>query len=142
MLIIVLVRKELRAHISSISTTSAGVGFLNTLGNKGGVALRIQIRDTILCFVNSHLAAYDGMAEKRNLDYRELCRRLSFPLLAATPAEAANSPPDTAAIFDCECLFWMVWTSSHSLLYVSINGSLGRYVYGCITFLSLAPTQS
>ncbi|KAF9507025.1 hypothetical protein BS47DRAFT_1398971 [Hydnum rufescens UP504] len=107
MLIIVLVRKELRAHISSISTASAGVGFLNTLGNKGGVALRIQIRDTTLCLVNSHLAAYDEMAEKRNLDYRELCRRLSFPLLAATPAEAANSPPGTAPIFDCDCLFWM-----------------------------------
>jgi inositol polyphosphate 5-phosphatase INPP5B/F len=126
MLIIVLVRKELRAHISSISTASVGIGFLNTLGNKGGVALRIQIYDTTLCFVNSHLAAYDEMVDKRNLDYHELCRRLLFPLLAATPAEAATSPAASATIFDCDCLFWMVRSCFHSSLGILFNDLSGR----------------
>lgn len=122
---IVLVRKELRAHVSSISSASAGVGLLNTLGNKGGVALRIQVRDTTLCFVNSHLAAYDEMVEKRNSDYQELCRRLLFPLLAATPAEAASSPAASATIFDCDCLFWMVRPCFHPSLHILMNDSLG-----------------
>ena len=65
MLILVFVRKTLRHHISSISSVSSGQGMM-WMGNKGGVAIRFQIYDTVLCFVNSHLAAFDNMVERRN----------------------------------------------------------------------------
>ena len=108
MLIIVLIRNELYVHASSITSASVGVGLLNTLGNKGGVALRFRVHDTMFCFVASHLAAFDEMVEKRNSDYRELTRRITFPLIN-DPSEQSTEKT-FASVFDCDCLFWMVST--------------------------------
>jgi phosphatidylinositol-bisphosphatase len=91
---------------------------------------------TILTFVNTHLAAFDEMAEKRNSDFHELSRRLLFGN-AATPSTqdtAENddltdiNPPATPlsigeayeaemtesevnaslCIYETDTLFWMV----------------------------------
>lgn len=57
----------------------------------------------------SHLAANDDMMEKRNSDYREIIRRLQFPLHAATPAEAAEQlHPVSSSMFESDILIWMV----------------------------------
>ncbi|RIB01325.1 Endonuclease/exonuclease/phosphatase [Gigaspora rosea] len=49
-------------------------------GNKGGVAIRFRFHDSHLCFVNCHLAANPSGLERRNQDYMEICRRLTFPI--------------------------------------------------------------
>ncbi|KDQ18332.1 hypothetical protein BOTBODRAFT_63341 [Botryobasidium botryosum FD-172 SS1] len=114
-LLVVLVRKTLRRDITSVSTCAAGVGLLNTMGNKGAVAVRLRLRmraeppspssplsnkspkikkkkastsTTTLCFVNCHLAASDPMVEKRNADYAELVRRLKFDMTAQEREDA------------------------------------------------------
>jgi phosphatidylinositol-bisphosphatase len=43
-------------------------------GNKGGVAVSLRIHDTLLCFVNSHLAAGGDELLRRNQDFREISR--------------------------------------------------------------------
>ena len=50
---------------------------------------------TTLTFVNTHLAAFDEMAEKRNSDFHELSRRLSFESGTASQASQAPSVPDS-----------------------------------------------
>ncbi|GAB1524417.1 hypothetical protein RhiTH_007571 [Rhizoctonia solani] len=58
-LIVVLIRRPILPLLapSGVASSSAGVGILGTMGNKGGVALRLQLLDTTLVFMNAHLAA-------------------------------------------------------------------------------------
>lgn len=73
------------------------------------MGLRFRIYDTTVCCVASHLAAGDGMAERRNFDYLEISQRLTFPIKASTPAEAAEQiQPISVTIFEADALFWLV----------------------------------
>ncbi|KAB5593153.1 Inositol polyphosphate-5-phosphatase [Ceratobasidium theobromae] len=117
-LIVVLIRRPILPLLapSGVASSSAGVGILGTMGNKGGVALRLQIMDTAIVFVNAHLAAsthavppvdpaqatntysmfvgrgmipVDPVVERRNADYMSLTGpggRLNFTLLPRTPS--------------------------------------------------------
>ena len=80
MLIIVYVKKSLKDFVKDMTTASAGTGLLGVMGNKGGVGVRFKFHDSHYCFVNAHLAADSGMTERRNLDFIEISKRLSFGL--------------------------------------------------------------
>ncbi|CAG8542546.1 6347_t:CDS:10, partial [Scutellospora calospora] len=78
--LMVLVKKEHHPYIKDIRSDSAGVGLMGMMGNKGGVAIRFRFHGSYLCFVNCHLAANPGGLERRNQDYMEICRRMTFPI--------------------------------------------------------------
>ncbi|KAM5462675.1 putative phosphoinositide 5-phosphatase [Microsporum audouinii] len=81
MLLLVYAAPSLAPHISSVSSTSVGTGFMGYTGNKGAVATRIVIGETTrLVFVNSHLAAGAEKAnlERRNWDAAQITSRSSF----------------------------------------------------------------
>ncbi|EFE44930.1 phosphatase family protein [Trichophyton verrucosum HKI 0517] len=81
MLLLVYAAPSLEPHISSVSSTSVGTGFLGYTGNKGAVATRIVIGETTrLVFVNSHLAAGAEKAnlERRNWDAAQIISRSNF----------------------------------------------------------------
>ena len=46
------------------------------------------MRDSIFCFVNAHFAANENEVARRNLDYLEICRRLTF----GTPIVPSSNP--------------------------------------------------
>lgn len=54
------------------------VCFVLKQGNKGGVAIRIQIHNTTICFVNSHLAAHTEEIDRRNQVSIQFCYRVFF----------------------------------------------------------------
>lgn len=64
---------------------------------------------TVLTFVNAHLAAFDEMVEKRNQDFQDLSKRLTFDV--AWPQdeeqELEYSLP-TLSAYESDALFWMV----------------------------------
>ena len=79
-----------------------------------------------LTFVNAHLAAFDDMVEKRNLDFHDLSKKLSFDNNDTLPppsgSEGENISPGPnmdlmetepgsqprLGIYETDALFWMV----------------------------------
>lgn len=112
MLIIVVVKKSLSSCFDDIRTTAAGAGILGLMGNKGGTAVQMTFKPpmsnsgfepgpTTLTFVNTHLAAFDEMFEKRNADFQDLSKRLYF-----STVESA-SLISTRNVYESDILFWM-----------------------------------
>lgn len=77
MMLTIVIKKSLRGSISKISSAMIGTGTLR-FGNKGGVGVSFQLNETLICFVNSHLAAHVQEYERRNQDHDEILRSMQF----------------------------------------------------------------
>ena len=77
MMLTIAIKESLRLSISKCSSAMVGTGTLK-FGNKGGVGVSLQLNETLLCFVNSHLAAHLAEVERRNEDHDEILRRMQF----------------------------------------------------------------
>jgi phosphatidylinositol-bisphosphatase len=74
-LLIVYAKENIAPHIQDVRSASAGVGLMGMMGNKGGVTIRMNIHDTPICFVCSHLAAQRENVEGRNSDFKNIIER-------------------------------------------------------------------
>ncbi|KAK0195909.1 DNase I-like protein [Armillaria mellea] len=109
MLIVIIVKDSLKDCFKDVQTSVAGAGIMGVMGNKGGTAVRLTFTPpptegvltqgpTILTFVNSHLAAFDAMVDRRNADYADLSKRLVF----GTPYVG-----DTTTLWESDAVFWI-----------------------------------
>jgi len=57
LLVVVYVKDSVYPFVKDVKTASLGVGLMGVMGNKGGVAIRMSLFDSSVCFVCSHLAA-------------------------------------------------------------------------------------
>ncbi|KNC75860.1 hypothetical protein SARC_11620 [Sphaeroforma arctica JP610] len=102
----VYVKAHVAEHVRDVADTWVGVGLMNMMGNKGGVAVRFRLHDTSFLFINSHLAAHQDMVERRNQDFDQIQRRLVLPPLApSVPHETASL--DKTTIHDYDRVVWM-----------------------------------
>ncbi|KAJ7595016.1 DNase I-like protein [Mycena floridula] len=121
MLLIVIVKKTLRPCFKEIQTCAVGSGIMGVMGNKGGTAVRLTFvpppdanvsgpGPTVLTFVNSHLAAFDEMVDRRNADFHDLSKRLLFDPVhpMATPISTQQAlNVDKINVYESDALFWM-----------------------------------
>ncbi|KAI9459235.1 DNase I-like protein [Lactarius psammicola] len=88
-LLIILVKKDLHICFTGARESSVASGIMGVMGNKGAVAVRLTYRPhptpsaptpipIVLTFVNSHLAAFDDQLDRRNADFHDISRRLTF----------------------------------------------------------------
>lgn len=91
--LIVIVRKPLKQQILNVRCNYVTRGIFNALGNKGGVAISLQLNEGNICFVNSHLAAHSGQKAARNQDYQGIVGGMSFE--------------DGRTINDHDHIFWL-----------------------------------
>eukprot|EP00750_Incisomonas_marina_P014875 INCI17920.1.p1 GENE.INCI17920.1~~INCI17920.1.p1 ORF type:complete len:914 (+),score=146.20 INCI17920.1:420-3161(+) len=77
--LIVLADEALHSSVRNniVEAQQVGTGAMD-MGNKGGVGVRFELRDTSLCFVSSHLAAHRDKVQNRNDDFAAISRRLLF----------------------------------------------------------------
>lgn len=126
LLICVYVKDELLPHVTDVRSTSTGVGLMGMMGNKGGVAVRLSLYDSSLCFVCAHLAAHRENIAGRNSDFKNIIERSVFtadPSTVAVPSSRMGDDslgnivmPKRAAvqnlvqdlqILDHEIVFWI-----------------------------------
>ncbi|XP_031549964.1 synaptojanin-1-like [Actinia tenebrosa] len=74
------VRPHLVPYIRDVAVHAVKTGMGGSAGNKGGVAIRMLLHATSLCFVCSHLAAGQSGVQDRNNDYQDIASRIAFPM--------------------------------------------------------------
>lgn len=83
-------------RIKRVMHNSVGTGILGVMGNKGGVAIRLEIMNSVICVVNSHLAAHTENTRRRNQDFHDIKSKLKFDL-----------PDSKDDIFGADILVWL-----------------------------------
>lgn len=70
--LIVFIKSEHKNIITKIGTGSVKTGFINLLGNKGGVGIWFNFYGVSFLIINSHLAAGQANTQKRNEDFETI----------------------------------------------------------------------
>lgn len=78
LLLCVLVKDTALPHIRDVRGTTAGVGVMGVMGNKGGVSVRFTLYDSSICVVCSHLAAHRENVAGRNGDFQSIIEKSVF----------------------------------------------------------------
>lgn len=84
--VVVFTKRSLLPQIGGVQRAQVATGVMGLMGNKGGVAVRLRVDDTTLCFICAHLAAHRSAVAARNADYNTIMGRLTFE----TPIESAD----------------------------------------------------
>ena len=72
----VYIRREHWHKVSHVDTDTQATGVGGVIGNKGGAAVSLQLGETRLCFVSSHLAAHKEHMQRRNENYKDIIHGL------------------------------------------------------------------
>ncbi|KIW80466.1 hypothetical protein Z517_07082 [Fonsecaea pedrosoi CBS 271.37] len=76
--LMVFVRASILGRIKNVEGAIKKTGMSGIAGNKGAVAIRMDIESTSVCFVTAHLAAGFANYEERNRDYNTITSGLRF----------------------------------------------------------------
>ena len=140
-LCIVFIKEKHISHLHQVSGTSAGVGVLGLMGNKGAVAIRIQLYTSTLVFVCSHLAAHRENINGRNADFHNILLKIEFP--HETESEQRGSPRITSSsssssygILDHDVVFWIGDLNYRICEEVTVEQCFAHLAVDDLTFLS------
>ena len=76
--LMIFVKAAILSTIKNVEGSVKKTGMSGMAGNKGAVAIRMEISNTGLCFVTAHLAAGFSNYEERNRDYATISHGLRF----------------------------------------------------------------
>ncbi|KAI0943540.1 hypothetical protein AcW1_002679 [Taiwanofungus camphoratus] len=140
MLLVIIVKKRMKDMFCDVKSASVGAGIMGMMGNKGATAIRLvftptlssfasPVKPTVITFVNSHLAAFDEMYEKRNADFHDLSKRLIFDsgIPVVGPRVEGTGRPESVLlnVFQTDVLFWMVSVNAYRFENVVLRCFLG-----------------
>ena len=106
----------LQAHQIRTARIPTGFGGGN-LGNKGAVAVSLQLESTSLCVVGAHLAAHRGDVGGRNANYHSIVERDCFRRglgwsqkeegSRSVPSYEKNACRDGFGVLDHDVVLWL-----------------------------------
>jgi hypothetical protein len=99
-------KAQLRLNL--VEAEQVGTGALD-LGNKGGIGMRMDLRDTSVLFVSSHLAAHREKVQERNDDFHAISQRLLFEKVQTSQDQMEKSGLSEA--ISCVARRWAAWSS-------------------------------
>lgn len=134
-------------HVLNVRATSAGVGMMGVMGNKGGVSVRMVVYDSPLCFVCSHLAAHRENVSGRNADFRNIIEKTVFDaetrIITSWELSAPSRPKYGRLLkesmqynlMDSDALFWLGDLNYRIDESVSTEEVFAKIAAGDISFL-------
>ena len=66
--------------ISNVQSYAVPTGICNTLGNKGGVAIKLNVGKTSFCFLTAHLAAHQDQIDRRTYEFATISSEITNKL--------------------------------------------------------------
>ena len=76
--LMIFVRANILGKTKNVEGSVRKTGLSGMAGNKGAVAIRMDLANTAICFVTAHLAAGFANFDERNRDYRTITQGLRF----------------------------------------------------------------
>jgi endonuclease/exonuclease/phosphatase family metal-dependent hydrolase len=76
--LMIFVKSSFLSSIKNVEGSIKKTGLSGIAGNKGAVAIRMDVESSSLCFVTAHLAAGFANYEERNRDYKTISSGLTF----------------------------------------------------------------
>mmetsp|Transcript_32528 Transcript_32528/g.78943 ORF Transcript_32528/g.78943 Transcript_32528/m.78943 type:complete len:811 (+) Transcript_32528:49-2481(+) len=115
LLICLFVKNPHRQRVKAVSADSVGVGVMGMMGNKGGVAIRLNFYDSTLCFVCTHLAAHRENVVGRNADFMNVLSKATFDVGEETVRENIRNGSlsqwalgsGSLGVADHDIVFWL-----------------------------------
>ena len=96
---------RVRLCVSTVVKTGFRVMTRGLHGNKGGIATRLLLDDTSLCFVNCHLASGQSHVVQRNADMEGVINSAKFPSVSLEEPTIFNREADGSNVLDHETCF-------------------------------------
>jgi len=96
-LLCVFAKRSLRPCIRNVMTSMVGVGLFGTAGNKGGVGIRMQLLDSDVCFICTHLAAHKNNVQGRNQDYLKILQNMKFEEESQRKVNESEEEPQSSS---------------------------------------------
>ena len=113
-LLCIFIRNSKFSYISQdkIHFGTVGTGLMNQIGNKGGVAISMKIKDTSICCVGTHLAAQMDNIARRNQDFHNVMDRMFKDNLDGQPIsyqqlESNSSFYNNISLINHDVILWL-----------------------------------
>jgi phosphatidylinositol-bisphosphatase len=95
----IFIKSSLSASIRDVRFSVTPTGVMGMLGNKGGIAVRMNIYDSSVCFVCAHLHAGRDNTYERNLDFQTIIDTTVFPSGRNSIERPADSTFTSAPVY-------------------------------------------
>lgn len=123
----VYVKNELVDSIKDIESLNTAVGILGIMGNKGASCIRMNIKNTPICFICSHLAADRKNVNGRNANYHTIIEKTLF--------ESTTETGEPYKILDHDIVLWLGDLNYRITTDVPTDMVLERVEHGDLEFL-------